>query len=289
MTAAAPGRDAVAVKGWWRAHKWLIVRRTSQALILALFFAGPLAGLWILDGNLASSRLLGTVTLTDPFVLSQQLAAGYLPAASALSGAGIMLLFYALVGGRVFCSWVCPVNIVTDAACWLRARLGLRPQRMPPRATRHWLLAGCLIAAALTGSLIWETVNPVTMLPRGLLFGMGWGGAIIGAVFAYDLLVAHRGWCGHLCPMGAFYGLVGKLSLVRVSAPHRGACTDCGECFTACPEPQVIAPALKGCGSPLVLDCACTNCGRCIDVCAERVFRMTIRFDRRIDGAAAPK
>lgn len=286
MTDAAPGSDAVAVKGWWRAHKWLVLRRTSQALILALFFTGPLLGLWILDGSLASSRVLGTVTLTDPFVFSQQMAAGYVPADSALSGAAIMLAFYLLVGGRVFCSWVCPVNIVTDAACWLRARLGLRALCAAPRATRHWLLAGCLIAAALTGSLIWEAVNPVTLLPRGLLFGMGWGGTIIGAVFIYDLLVAHRGWCGHLCPMGAFYGLIGKLSLVRVSAPHRSACTDCAECFTVCPEPQVIAPALKGEGSPLVLDSACTNCGRCIDVCAKGVFAMTLRFDRRIDPAA---
>ncbi len=289
MADGTPGREAIAVKGWWRAHKWLLLRRSSQAVVLALFFAGPLFGVWILDGNLASSRLLGTVTLTDPFVLAQQLAAGYRPAAAALSGAAIMLAFYALVGGRVFCSWVCPVNMVTDAAGWLRARIGLRPRRGPPRATRLWLLAGCLAAAALTGSLAWEVVNPVTLLPRGLLFGMGWGAAIIAAVFLYDLLVAHRGWCGHVCPMGAFYGLVGRLSLARVGAPRRSACTDCGECFTVCPEPQVIAPALKGSGSPVVLDSACTNCGRCIDVCAERVFRMTVRFDRRVAAGARPR
>ena len=288
MAEAAPGRDAVAVKGWWRAHKWLLLRRTSQVLIMASFFAGPLFGVWILDGNLASSRVLGTVTLSDPFVLAQQLAAGYRPAAGALSGAAIVASFYVLVGGRVFCSWVCPVNIVTDAACWLRLRIGLRPRRVPPRATRHWLLAGCLLAAALTGTLAWEVVNPVTLLPRGLLFGMGWGAAIIAAVFLYDLLVAHRGWCGHVCPMGAFYGLVGRLSLVRISAPRRSACTDCGDCFAVCPEPQVIAPALKGAGSPVVVDSDCTNCGRCIDLCAERVFTMTVRFDRRIRAGAQP-
>jgi ferredoxin-type protein NapH len=288
MAEAAPVRDAVAVKGWWRAHKWLALRRTSQAAVLALFFAGPLFGLWLLDGNLASSRVFGTLNLTDPFVLAQQLAAGYRPAAAALSGAAIVAAFYVLVGGRAFCSWVCPVNFVTDAACWLRRRIGLRPRRAPPRATRHWLLAGSLVAAALTGSLAWEVVNPVTLLPRGLLFGMGWGGAVIAAVFVYDLLVAHRGWCGHLCPMGAFYGLIGRLSLARVSAPRRRACTDCGECFAVCPEPQVIAPALKGTGTPVVRDADCTNCGRCIDVCAERVFRMTVRFDRRVEAGAHP-
>ena len=132
-----------------------------------------------------------------------------------------------------------------------------------------------------TGRLAWEWVNPVSMLQRGLIFGLGSAWGVVLGVFLYDLLVAPRGWCGHLCPMGAFYGLLGRFALVRVSAPRRSACDDCMDCFAVCPEPQVIRPALKGSGTPLIRSSDCTTCGRCIDVCGQNVFKLTTRFDQR--------
>jgi len=51
------------------------------------------------------------------------LAAGAVLATDLLIGAFIITIFYLLVGGRAFCSWVCPVNIVTDAAALLRRKL----------------------------------------------------------------------------------------------------------------------------------------------------------------------
>ena len=41
-------------------------------------------------------------------------------------GAAIVIALYLLVGGRAYCSWVCPMNLVTDAAAWLRAKPQLR-------------------------------------------------------------------------------------------------------------------------------------------------------------------
>ncbi|MCB1888280.1 MAG: quinol dehydrogenase ferredoxin subunit NapH [Rhodocyclaceae bacterium] len=277
-----PGHEAVEVKGWLRAHKWLLLRRLSQFGILGLFLAGPWLGIWIVKGNLSSSLTLDLLPLTDPFLFLQSIAAGTPPYKEAALGAAIVLAFYLLVGGRVFCSWVCPMNIVTDAAAWLRRRLGLKGGKVPSATTRYWLLAFSLVMAALTGSLAWEWVNPVSMLHRGLIFGFGLSWGIVLGVFLYDLLIASRGWCGHLCPMGAFYGLLGKPSLLRVSATKRSACNDCMDCFAVCPEPQVIRPALKAAGQahPVILDKDCTNCGRCIDVCSKDVFRLTTRIDR---------
>lgn len=281
-TVARPGREAVDSKGWLRAHKWLLLRRASQLGILALFLIGPWLGVWIVKGNLTSSLTLGVLPLTDPFVLAQSLAAGIVPYKEALLGAAIVLAFYLLVGGRMFCSWVCPVNLVTDAAAWLRRRLGLKGGRAPDASLRYWLLAFVLIAAFATGSLAWEWVNPVSMFHRGLIFGFGLAWGVVIGVFLYDLLLASRGWCGHVCPMGAFYGLLGRAAALRVSAARRTQCNDCMDCFAVCPEPQVIRPALKAVGQahPLILDQDCTNCGRCVDVCGKDVFRITTRFDR---------
>lgn len=280
-----PGAEAVRVKGWFGAHRWLILRRISQLTVLALFLSGPWFGVWIAKGNLVSSLTLGVLPLTDPYLFVQSLAAGFMPAATALIGAAIVVAFYALFGGRLYCAWVCPVNAVTDAAAWLRRRLGLKSGRVPDANTRYWVLAGSLLAAAATSSLVWEAVNPVSIVQRSLIFGLGGSLSVVFAIFAYDFLVAARGWCGHLCPMGAFYGLLGQKSLLRVTADQRGACNDCMDCFTVCPEPQVIRPALKAVGGagPVILEANCTNCGRCIDVCSKEVFRFGLRAT-----AAAP-
>lgn len=271
-------------QGWFRAHKWLLARRLSQLGVLALFLAGPVTGVWLAKGNLSGGLILDVLPLTDPFLLLQSILSGGLPVASGIIGALIVLAFYALVGGRVFCSWVCPINPVTDLAAWLRRRLDLRATSALSRRLRYWLLGLALLFPPLTGVMVWEYLNPVSMLHRGLIFGMGWAWTLILALFLFDLLVAKRGWCGHLCPMGAFYGLIGSGALVRISAARRDQCNDCMDCFAVCPEPQVIKPALKGAAQgrgPVILDRHCTNCGRCIDVCSQDVFRFATRLHNR--------
>jgi len=283
----APGRKAVARKGWLVAHKWLLARRISQLGILALFLLGPLAGVWIVKGNLSSSMTLDVLPLTDPLLLIQVLLTGQVPEFNAVIGALIVVAFYVLVGGRVFCSWVCPVNMVTDTAAWLRRRLGVKSTGNLSRNTRYWALGLVLVLALATGTLAWELFNPVSMTHRGLIFGMGMAWAVLLGVFLFDLLIARQGWCGHVCPVGAFYGLLGQKSLIRVGAVQRSRCDDCMDCFEVCPEPQVIRPALKGEDkgvSPVILDTNCTNCGRCIDVCHVNVFR----FGGRTVGSTDP-
>ena len=264
------GADAVAEKGWLRAHKWLILRRISQFGILGLFLLGPLAGIWIVKGNLNFSYTLGVLPLTDPYVALQSLTTGHVPETLGLIGVAIVVSFYLLVGGRVYCSWVCPVNVVTDAAGWLRNRLGIKGSVHLSRQTRYWVLGMTLVGSALTGVVLWELINPVSMLHRGLIFGLGMAWTVALSIFLFDLFVMSRGWCGRLCPVGAFYSLLGQWSPVRVTAPQRRACNDCMDCFEVCPEPQVIRPALKGEEKgvgPVILSADCTNCGRCIDVC----------------------
>lgn len=277
---------APARRSWLERQRWLLLRRLVQFAILALFLAGPWFGSKLVEGNLSSSLTLGVLPLTDPYLLLQTLAAGHWPYKTAWLGAGIVVAFYLLIGGRVFCAWVCPMNIVTDAAAWLRRRLGIKSGHAPAAGNRYALLALSLLAAFATGRLAWEWLNPVSQLQRGLVFGFGLGWGVILGVFLYDLLLASRGWCGHLCPQGAFYGLLGKTALLRISAPRRAACDDCMDCFTVCPEPQVIRPALKAVGqtSPIIGSADCTTCGRCIDVCEKNVFKITHRFNQRSES-----
>ncbi|MBI2185978.1 MAG: quinol dehydrogenase ferredoxin subunit NapH [Acidobacteria bacterium] len=279
------GAEAIRGKGWLAAHRWLLARRVMQFAVLALFLAGPWFGYWIVKGNLTYSLTLGVLPLADPYVLLQSLAAGHSPARNALIGAAVVLIAYFVLGGRSYCAWVCPVNVVTDAAHWLRARLGVPDGAGISRSTRYWILAMTLAVAAFTGSMAWELVNPVSMLNRGILFGIGVGWTVIVAVFLLDVFVAERAWCGRLCPVGAFYSAIAIFSPLRVVAVARERCNDCADCYAVCPEPLVIKPALKGAArgvGPVILSPLCTNCGRCIDVCSKHVFAFGARFSKGV-------
>ncbi len=271
-----------------RRNKWLIARRLSQFSLLIVFLLGPWYGIWWVKGNLASSITLNTLSLSDPFIFIQSFASGHIFNRIGLIGALTVAVFYFLVGGRVYCSWVCPINIITDLAHWLRVKLRIPAGWQPRRSYRLWVMMIAVAVSAITSTIAWELVNPITMVHRGLVYGMGLAWVMIMAVFLFDLLVSRRGWCSHMCPVGAFYGLLGSLSIVRISAYKRGACTDCGDCFRVCPEPHVIIPGLKGSDSPVITSGDCTNCGRCIDICDDNVFKFAPRFATKVVQESGP-
>lgn len=286
------GKSAIAEKGWLKAHQWQLLRRLSQVSILGLFLLGPLAGLYLINGNLANSTLLWTIPLMDPIVFLQMLAGGIGGITlTAVLGTAIVTVFYALIGGRVFCSWVCPMNMITDFARFLRRKLELKNSAKIKSSVRLWMLAAVLLTALATGTLAYELINPVAVLHRGILFGFGLGWAVVAGIFLFDLFVMKDGWCGHICPMGALYSQIGKLSLIRIRADGREACDDCMECYEVCPEKQVIPPALKSAKGegPVILSSDCTNCGACIDVCGQDVFAFGLRSPNEVKPGRGKK
>ncbi|EGQ7871657.1 quinol dehydrogenase ferredoxin subunit NapH [Vibrio parahaemolyticus] len=270
------GKEAVEKLGWWRAHRFLILRRLCQLTIIALFMAGPTLG--VLTGNLSSSMLFDTVPLSDPLIVLQALATGHIPEFNALLGVVIVVVFYAMLAPRAFCAWVCPLNIVTDLAAWLRRKFNIKASYRWSPAIRYWLIPVLMLGSALSGAILWTWLDPVAALHRGLVFGMGAGWVLIALVFVLDLLLVEHGWCGHLCPLGATYGVIGRKSLLRVTAVRREDCTKCMDCFYVCPEPEVLRQPLKE-GDRRVMDQNCISCGRCLDVCPEHVFEFKNRLN----------
>ncbi|WP_274062340.1 quinol dehydrogenase ferredoxin subunit NapH [Vibrio parahaemolyticus] len=270
------GKEAIEKLGWWRAHRFLVLRRLCQLTIIALFMAGPTLG--VLTGNLSSSMLLDTVPLSDPLIVLQALATRHIPEFNALLGVVIVVVFYAILAPRAFCAWVCPLNIVTDLAAWLRRKFNIKASYRWSPAIRYWLIPVLMLGSALSGAILWTWLDPVAALHRGLVFGMGAGWVLIALVFVLDLLLVEHGWCGHLCPLGATYGVIGRKSLLRVTAVRREDCTKCMDCFYVCPEPEVLRQPLKE-GDRRVMDQNCISCGRCLDVCPEHVFEFKNRLN----------
>jgi ferredoxin-type protein NapH len=282
-----PGETVRRSHGWWQAHRWLVARRLVQLLVVVAFWVGPWTGFWLVRGNLSASLTLDWLPLTDPFVLMQSLLAGHRPELTAIIGAVLVVVLYALLGGRAFCSWVCPVNVVADSAAGIRRRLGWKKNWHMGRGARRWMLLGVVLSSLVSGELLWEWVNPVGMTQRAVLAGAASGLWMTAWVFVLDLFAGEQSWCGHLCPQGQFYALLGRSGRgLAVAATGRERCDDCMDCFHVCPEMAVIKPALKGRGSPVIDSEQCTRCGRCLDVCSQSVFEYRFRFSRDIQVEA---
>ncbi|WP_439257353.1 quinol dehydrogenase ferredoxin subunit NapH [Lonepinella sp. BR2271] len=278
------GLEARQKLGWWRAYRFLLLRRLSQLSIILLFLTGPLWNIWILKGNYSASLLFDRIPLTDPLITLESLATGYVPEWTTILGAFIIVVFYALIASKAFCSWVCPMNMVTDLSAWLRRKLGIRQSAKLPRSLRYGLLLMILIGSSISGTLLWEWINPVAALGRVFVFGLGATLWLVAIIFLFDLWVVEHGWCGHLCPIGALYGVIGVKSIIKVNVVDRSACDRCMDCYNVCPEPQVLRLPLHGSAqdSPIILDKDCISCGRCVDVCAEQVFAFGSRFEKPI-------
>lgn len=274
--------------GRLRCRRYEIARRALQLAVLIAFIGTAHWG-WtafgrpLLAGNLSAASVAGALPLADPFAVLQMLAARHALATEVLVGAALVLVVYVLAGGRAFCAWVCPMNLVTDTAHALRTRLGFGadPIRIPA-STRYGVLALALVLSLATGVAAFEWVSPISMLHRELIFGAGLGLTAALGIFVLDAFVLKHGWCGHLCPLGAFYALVGRAGQIKV-AFDAATCTRCGDCVKVCPEPRVLN-FNDAARNAMVASGECTNCARCIAVCPES----SLAFDLRLRIRATP-
>ncbi len=219
------------------------------------------------QGSFWSARILGW-SLSDPLAVFEAVAASrafYAPLWWSLlvPTVGTLLL------GRVFCGWICPMNLLLEVADRCRGLLGFlelkqRDVRFSKR-NKYILLALSLGLAALFSAPFLAFVYPPAVISRQVhlvIFGagVGLGMYLILAIVAVELFVSRRWWCRYMCPGGALYSLLGRFRLVRISR-NRHACAQCGDCVRACQfdlRPMLVE--LTG--------AECTNCGTCISKCA---------------------
>jgi len=260
-------------------NRYLILRRISQLSILFLYFSANAYGWKILMGNLSFSKLFNKIPLTDPYAFLQMLFAGAVISADMIIGVGIILIFYGIIGGRAFCSWICPVNMITDLAAWVRRKTNHEKDNllsaMKIKNFRYYFAGILLIVSFISGAAAFEFISLIGIFTRGVAFSLGFGWVWLLAIFLFDAFILKNGWCGHVCPLGATYSLIGSKSLIRVKH-NKDNCTNCGNCLEICPENQVLAPII-GKKNDFIKGIECTNCGRCIEVCNDDALKFSIR------------
>ena len=254
--------------------KWTIARRSVQLLMIALL-ASPFVGLTIFRGNLAAAELLG-LPLADPLAFLQVLLGGRVFVASYLISVLVVVGFYFVLGGRSFCSWVCPVGLVTELGDKLRMKLGTGSAVLP-LTTNRWTLFLVLLVTAATGIPLFELLSPIGIVSRAIVFASLLPLLLVAAILLIELLVARRVWCRSLCPLGGFYSLLAEASPLRIRFIAE-RCTHCNDCIKVCPVEEVLQPALE-LNHPQVTAGDCTRCMACLDTCPTRA--LTISFGYR--------
>ena len=112
--------------------------------------------------------------------------------------------------------------------------------------------------------------------------------AALGALFTRKLIILiavvvlsvlfFRPFCKWICPLGAFYALMNKVSLLGIQV-DTGKCVSCGKCARTC---QMDVDITK---SPN--DTECIRCGKCIRACPTEAIRF--RYGFGLNGNTNPK
>lgn len=247
-----------------KVNRWTVARRLVQ-LAVVLLLASPALGWRVFQGNLASAALCG-FKLSDPLAALQIVLLTGALAIPAVVGTGVVLAAYGLLGGRVFCGWVCPVHLLTDLTDLLPgSRRGESPLRW-----KQWWLALALVLTIASGLPVFETISPIGIAGRGLGFGLAPELGLLVLIVLAELWLARRLWCRSLCPLGGLYALLGRLSPLAVAyRPER--CTHCGRCRQVCFVPEVLDPLLES-GCRRIQSGECSRCGACVGICPDKAL-----------------
>jgi len=272
-----------------------IARRIVQVVVFLLFLVPVLVAGWGLFGGmvggdntiatparsfpfygtLSSSELFG-IELLDPFAALQAIVAAKALSLDLLIALLPPLVVYGLIRGRVFCGWVCPVNLLLEIVDWLRKKLHIKvEERVLPRHVKVYVAAGVLVLSAILSFPVFEALSPLSFLNKGLVLGSVVGGVTLLAILLVELFWGHRVWCRSICPLGGFYEVVGKVGLVNVQIDH-DACIGCNKCKRVCLcDPEILDAPVAG-EDTIVRAGDCMLCGKCIEACPAQALSIKL-------------
>jgi polyferredoxin len=189
----------------------------------------------------------------------------------------MFLMFLVVVSsvfyGRVYCGYLCPQMIFSEASLNLESRLKkwvtkkLISWSAKARNRLHAVLFHAMVAAAsvfLAFIFICYFVAPRDVLNSVLTFDIRTAGGISGAAVTLitflDFSLLRLRFCTTVCPYGYLQGMLGdKNTLLVHYRDETHECIECKKCVRVCPMGIDIRE------SPFQIECV--HCAECIDAC----------------------
>lgn len=259
----------------WRNRRWIVLVAVNLLFVFSFWL-----DIQILEGALTASRFVGFHMIDLNAALQVMLAHKHI-IVNLVIGTLTVFLLWVMLGGRSFCSWVCPYHLVsefTEKIHLLLVRRKIVTDHAFHRSTRavFWILFAVL--AFVTGYTVFETLSPVGILSRALIYGPGLALAWVFLLLLFEAFWSRRAWCRYVCPIGLTYGVVGALSPLRISY-HVEPCFHEGDCRKVCLVPHVLDVTIKGRATvaKMGLGPDCTRCGLCVDACPTGALSFEIK------------
>ncbi|MCD8385305.1 MAG: 4Fe-4S binding protein [Bacteroidales bacterium] len=219
----------------------------------------------IIDASFALTRI-------GQIVLKTQLVP------SILAGAAIWLVLWLLITltfGRVYCSSVCPLGTLQDAAarCGVWCRKGTRKyyRYAAPLNALRIPIAIAVGACLLFGfTFVVTLTDPFTLYSRIVIaiakpmaIGLGSLGAACIVLAAVGLVAWKRGrlLCNTVCPLGGMLALISRVPVYRIDI-NTDKCIHCGKCEDVCKSECIDLR-----GGCVVDNTRCVMCMNCTAVC----------------------
>jgi cytochrome c oxidase accessory protein FixG len=186
----------------------------------------------------------------------------------------------ALIYGRIYCGYLCPQTIFSEAAQWWEAQVGRHVKKRWAGAAPAKLrlvervigLAGIGVASVfLAFVFISYFVEPRDLIGRLLSLDVQTAGGVAGMVVTLitflDFAFVRQKFCTTICPYGYLQGmLVDKNSLLVHYRDENKSCIECKKCVRVCPMEIDIRDSPK--------QIECVHCGECIDACGDVLGRL---------------
>lgn len=232
------------------------------------------------------------------WVMQHLIDHGYWGALKALGRYFVYFSILALIAGRLWCGWVCPLGFLQDLLDLLRRKLNIGYMSFPERLRAQlrcvkWIFLFIALLIPLwvafpffAPSVAGDLHQPLCQLCPGkyilpLVVGdaadvavhfkstttvvMSVLGLFFSGLVIMLAMVKRRFWCPY-CPMGLLLSWYRKISLVRLKKKC-GKCTMCEVCYNVCPVE--IKQVFKEREREDVTFADCTLCLRCVEHCPE--------------------
>ena len=202
---------------------------------------------------------------------------------------GFLILLGVLLG-RFICGFLCPFG-------WLQELLHKIPgkklstKKLKPLTYLKYailLLAVVLLPAIVVNDLgmgdpffckyicpqgVLEGAIPLAAVNEGIRSALGslfnWKLAILIVVVVLSVLF-YRPFCKWICPLGAFYALMNKVSLLGIKVDEH-KCVSCGKCSRVCKMDVDVTKTPN--------HTECIRCGKCITACPTDAIKFNYGFE----------
>lgn len=168
-------------------------------------------------------------------------------------------LVAALIFGRIYCGYVCPMNTVMIPVEWLSKKLKLQTSNTPKWLKNGyftWIALVVSIAVMLLSKRLLHIDLPV--LPFWLIISLL-------VTLRYKPEVFHN----LICPFGALQRTFGRFAQLSENV-NKDACIGCKLCEKACPSKAIIVSSEDK--KAVIKTALCHQCTNCRQVCPKNAI-----------------